>query len=75
MTGILIFIGMIGAAIGLGALGWYFSEEQAIHRAIAALPRIAIRDAKHGDLVRIQGKIRPHATPLNAPLSQKVCVH
>jgi hypothetical protein len=69
-----VLLVLAGGAALLG-IQWYFSEDQKNARALSALHTTPIREAKAGEIVRIEGRVRVTDPALKAPLSGRACVH
>jgi hypothetical protein len=57
----------------IAIVGWYFSADELARRKLSAAPLKKIRDVSQGELVKIVGRIEPHAPVLTAPLSGRSC--
>lgn len=71
----ILFIASLGAVSTVGFFAWYFSAYKRNLRAIRKHACSAIRDVKHGEIVRIEGTMQPLDKPLFAPISGRPCAH
>jgi len=70
-----IWIGI--AVLGIVAVGLVasrvFSTEAQVQRGLGRLPVVAIKAVKPGQDVKVEGRLRYHDKPLEAPLSGRKC--
>lgn len=62
-----------GLVVGL-LVTWYFSARKRLERAFVALPITKIRDAKHGEAVRVLGRLAV-LDAIEAPFSKRRCAY
>jgi hypothetical protein len=75
MEAIHLVLVAIVAAIG-GALAMsFFGRDRRVARALSAAPLVKIAEAKHGDVVRVTGKLVHGTATLEAPFSHRECAH
>jgi hypothetical protein len=71
-----VLIGAIFAGvILLIVVGWYFSPNQKIWRALRQAPVIPIRDVPEGQPARITGQVHLWGQPLYGPLTGRPCAY
>jgi hypothetical protein len=64
------------AALFLGPFVYrgFFSDEAKIRRALKQAPRVDIKDAPSGSVVKLVGRVRAVREPLRSPLGGRACV-
>ena len=67
---LLAFLGVIGAVV---FLGWYFSADMRIKRALRQVPATPIGRVRPGERVRVTGTIVEEGLRLRAPFSDRPC--
>src|SRR5262249_14755217 len=75
MEAVLITLGLLGAAVLGALLGDRWRAHDRIRRALGAVPRAAIRDAREGRPVRVAGRVVAAGEALLAPLTGRACVY
>lgn len=67
---VLLFVVVVGILV----LSYWFSEAAKIRRALRGARKVAIVEAKEGEIVKLTGRVRPAGQTLRAPLSNRPCV-
>lgn len=68
-----IAIAVAGVAAVAIVVSRVLSKEAQVRRGLARLPTIAVRAVKPGQEAKVEGKVRYHEVPLEAPLSGRRC--
>lgn len=70
----LVVVAILAAIVGAMAMS-FFGRDKRVARALSAAPMVKIGEAKHGDVVRVTGKLVHGAATLEAPFSRRECAH
>ncbi len=66
---------ILAAVGGIALLRWWFSEAEKTKRAIRSTPKKPIRYVREGEVVKIVGRIKYLAKPMQAPLTGRLCAY